>query len=492
MLFNSINFLIFFPIVVFTYFVIPKKVRYIWLLLASYFFYMCWNPKYALLLALSTIITYLSGYFIDRVGETEHPKQKQYKKLCLVGSLVSNLAILAIFKYANFFLDNLSSALSAVGIGTVDYRLDVLLPVGISFYTFQALSYTMDVYYGKIKADRNLLRYALYVSFFPQLVAGPIERSERLLPQIQNIERINVWNFERIRAGLLKMFWGLFQKLVIADRIAVLVNQVYDNYVQYGMFEIVLATVLFAFQIYCDFNGYSTIAIGAAEVMGFTLMDNFQQPYLAYDIKEFWRRWHISLTTWFTDYLYIPLGGNRKGELRKYINIFIVFAVSGLWHGASWNFIAWGVIHAIYQIVGNLRRSLEKRLGKKDKPLTFSRRLRKIIVNFTLVDFAWLFFAAPSFLTAIRMIRQSFTAFSTTPPLELGLNGVNWMILLGSLLLLLVVDILHEKKISIIALMSKQEIWFRYVVYLGLIWSIIMLGIYGVSYDASEFIYFQF
>lgn len=493
MLFNSIDFLVFFPLVVLVYFVIPRKARYLWLLVASYYFYMCWNPQYALLMATSTVITYASGYLIDRINHSGSTKKEKYRKLCVAGSLISNLSILAIFKYANFAIENLSNALGALGFSTIEYRLDLLLPVGISFYTFQALSYTLDVYYGNIKAERNLLRYALYVSFFPQLVAGPIERSENLLPQIQNVEKINVWNFKRVRDGLLLMMWGLFQKLVIADRVAILVNQVYDNYTQYGMVELIVATVLFAFQIYCDFGGYSIIARGAAQVMGFTLMLNFKQPYLAFNIKEFWRRWHISLTSWFTDYLYIPLGGNRKGEFRKYVNIFIVFTVSGLWHGASWNFIAWGVIHAIYQIIGNLRQSLVMKLtGKKEEAKCLTLRIGKTIVNFILVDFAWLFFCAGDFAVAIGILKQMTVSFYNVSLLNLGLDPMNWWILILAILILLVVDILHEKEISVIALVDQKNIVFRWILCLGLIWTTIMFGIYGIAYDTSQFIYFQF
>ena len=493
MLFNSIDFLVFFPLVVLVYFVIPRKARYLWLLVASYYFYMCWNPQYALLMGTSTVITYLSGYLLDRINQSDSGKKERYRKLCVAGSLISNLSILAVFKYANFALENISNALSALGFSTIEYRLDLLLPVGISFYTFQALSYTLDVYYGNIKAEKNLLRYALYVSFFPQLVAGPIERSENLLPQIQNVEHINVWNFNRIRDGLFLMMWGLFQKLVIADRVAILVNQVYDNYTQYGMVELVVATVLFAFQIYCDFGGYSTIAKGAAQVMGFTLMQNFKQPYLAFNIKEFWRRWHISLTSWFTDYLYIPLGGNRKGEFRKYVNIFIVFTVSGLWHGASWNFIAWGVIHAIYQIIGNLRQTLVMKLtGKKEEAKCLIVRIGKTIVNFILVDFAWLFFCAGDFAVAVGILKQMTVSFHNASLLNLGLDMTNWWILIAAILLLLVVDILHEREISVMALVKKKNIVFRWILYLGLIWTTIMFGIYGVAYDTSQFIYFQF
>ena len=414
MLFNSIQFLVFFPIVCIMFYVIPRKMRNIWLLINSYYFYMNWNPRYALLLILSTLVTYVSGVIIESYNNSRNIHRERNKKLCVAVSIVTNIAILVVFKYCNFFFYNLNMMLSSLGIGMTNYRCDFLLPVGISFYTFQALSYTMDVYRGNITAEKSFFKYALFVSFFPQLVAGPIERSKNLLIQIQNIEKIR-WNSEKIRDGMLWIFWGLFHKMVIADRAAILVEQVYSNYTQYGFVEISFATVLFAFQIYCDFGGYSNIAKGAAQVMGFSLMDNFRQPYLAVNIKEFWRRWHISLTSWFTDYLYIPLGGSRKGQLRKYINILIVFAVSGLWHGASWRFIVWGGLHGIYQVCGDLRRkTLEHFTGYKIKghnELSLSQWIRKASVTFLLVDFAWLFFAADGLPHALRMIKQMCTHF---------------------------------------------------------------------------------
>lgn len=488
MVFNSIDFLIFFPFVVAVYFIIPSKIRYIWLLVASYYFYMGWNPKYAILIAVSTVITYMSSLLI----EFFHGKD-QYKleKLCLWGSLISNLSILGLFKYANFFLSNLSRVLIYVGFAPIDRRLDLLLPVGISFYTFQALSYTLDVYKGKIGAERNLLKYALYVSFFPQLVAGPIERSVNLLPQLQNIDNIKVWDYERVKKGLLLMMWGLFQKLVIADRASLLVDIVINNYSYYGFFEISIAIFLFAIQIYCDFGGYTNIAIGAARVMGFSLMNNFKQPYLAMNIKEFWRRWHISLTSWFTDYLYIPLGGNRKGNIRKYLNILVVFGISGLWHGASWNYVAWGIIHAVFQIIGDMKNNkIIKTQNYED--ISLSRRIRKCIGTFVLVDFAWIFFVCGSLSHALKLIKQMLLCFQTTGIYEIGLDRGNWCFLMFGIFILLLVDILHEKNVSIFKLVDSQEVWFRWMLYLGLIWTIIIFGIYGVAYDTSTFIYFQF
>ena len=488
MLFNSIDFLLFFPIVVFIYFIVPKKVRYIWLLISSYYFYMSWNPWYALLIAFSTLITWISGLALTVT------KEKQSKKICLALSFVANLSILVVFKYGNFIIENIDFLLKLLHITRVNYRFDLLLPVGISFYTFQALGYTMDVYRGTVKPEKNPLKYALFVSFFPQLVAGPIERSRNLLTQVQNVDKIHLWNYDRVRDGFFLMLWGLFQKLVIADRVAIIVNQVYDNYEAYGygFVQIAVATGLFAFQIYCDFNGYSTIARGAAKVMGFDLMNNFKQPYLATSIKEFWRRWHISLTTWFTDYLYIPLGGNRKGQTRKYINIIIVFAISGLWHGASWNFVIWGVLHAIYQVVENLITSKKKKnIRCENKLVLFIKSLGSGVFTFILVDFAWLFFRADSAYQAFAMIGQSFRIFS--------FNGYGWgletyeiCIALVAIGILLLVDILHENHVAIFGFINKRNIVFRWILYQGVIWAIIMLGVYGVEYNPSQFIYFQF
>lgn len=490
MLFNSIEYLIFFPIVTLIFFVIPKRMRCIWLLVASYYFYMGWNPKYAALIAVSTVITYISGLLIEMFKTTT------YKKLVVVISLVSNLAILGVFKYADFALHTLNIIAGQLRLGQIDKRLDLLLPVGISFYTFQALSYTIDVYRGNIKAEKNIIRYALFVSFFPQLVAGPIERSGNLMSQIQSVKEAKLWDFERIRDGILLMFFGFFQKLVIADRASLLVNRVYSDYEAYGFFELAIASVLFAFQIYCDFGGYTNIARGAAKVMGFSLMQNFRQPYLATSIKDFWRRWHISLTSWFTDYLYIPLGGNRKGTVRKYINIFVVFGISGLWHGASWHFVAWGLLHAIYQIVGDLKNKVGSRMNRRISNFasgdSFSQKLGKVLVTFVLVDFAWIFFAADDLAHVYHILRQMLTTFQTTSIYEIGLDRGNWAMFLLGVVILLVVDIIHEKGKSIFSLVKRQALWFRWGLYLALIWGVIMFGIYGIGYDTSQFIYFQF
>ncbi|MBR5535959.1 MAG: MBOAT family protein [Clostridia bacterium] len=490
MLFNSLEFLIFFPVVTLLYFAIPHRVRYIWLLFASYFFYMCWNPKYALLMGFSTISTYTAGLLIGKSKSTTG------KKWCVALSFTINIAILFFFKYFDFAIDNINAVLSHTGFEVINPAFDVILPVGISFYTFQALGYTVDVYRKDIEPEKNLLRYALFVSFFPQLVAGPIERSGNLIKQLH--ER-HSFDTKRIANGMMLMLWGFFEKLVIADRAAYVVDTVYNNYANYNGFSIVIATILFAFQIYCDFASYSDIARGAAEVMGFNLMKNFNTPYFAQSVGEFWRRWHISLSTWFRDYLYIPLGGNRKGRARKYFNLMVVFLLSGLWHGASWNFVIWGGLNGIYQVIGdmtkNARCKVSDMLGLNKG--NFSSKLLKGLVTFALIDFSWVFFRAKTFGDAIGVIKRmlcefNLWIFTDGTIFTLGLDSADMFVLLISLLVLLVVSMLKYNGVNIRQKLSEQGLWFRYVIYLAGIFAVLIFGVYGPLYDASQFIYFQF
>lgn len=485
MLFNSIDYLVFFPIVTLVYYLIPRKVRHVWLLAVSYYFYMCWNVKYVVLMAASTVITYLSGIGIEYVKGRDNVRRVR-AKLIVAASFVSNLGILVLFKYFAWILDNLNSIFHM----SVSMPFSLILPVGISFYTFQALSYTCDVYRGDVEAEMNPVRYALFVSFFPQLVAGPIERTGRLLPQINGLCENKV-SMEKIRDGLCLMLYGMFLKIVIADRAAVLVDTIFDHYTDYGFVELALAAVLFAFQILCDFNGYTIIARGSAQVLGIRLSDNFQQPYLATSVHDFWRRWHISLTSWFTDYLYIPLGGSRKGQFRKLLNTMIVFLTSGLWHGASWHFVAWGMLHGIYQNVDTLLRA-----GKRGE--TDSRGkgglsgIVKIVGTFIFVDIAWVFFRANSCSAAVGFFRQMMTSLYRVRLSELGFEWYEWLILLVSLLIMIIVDMMHERGIKIRKLIYERKAGIRWLIYLAAIWGIILFGIYGAEYDASQFIYFQF
>ncbi len=495
MLFNSIHFLLFFPIVCLLYFVFPHKIRWVWLLVASYYFYMSWNPQYALLIAFSTVVTYASGLLIEKANQKETKTSIKIKKLWVSLSFIINLAILFFFKYFPFALSNINAVLAQIGITAISPTFDVLLPVGISFYTFQALSYTMDVYRKEVSAEKNLLKYALFVSFFPQLVAGPIERSKNLLHQIHEK---HTFDFLRMRDGLLLMLWGFFQKMVIADRVAILVNTVIGEYQFYAGLELVVAMLLFAVQIYCDFSGYSDIAIGAAQVMGFKLMDNFKQPYFATSIRDFWHRWHISLSTWFRDYLYIPLGGSRKGKWRARLNVFITFLASGLWHGAAWSFVIWGALHGMFQIVEEMIKKPKERLYKSLHIPTssFSFKFGQGLCTFLLVNFAWIFFRAPGARAAFSIIYNMFSTFNPWILFDgslyvMGLNKLEFSIMLLSIVILLFANIL-QRKYNVRNLLSRQIILFRWPIYFAGIFAVIIFGIYGPGYDAANFLYFQF
>lgn len=494
MLFNSFDFLVFFPIVVLLFYVIPKKTRYIWLLICSYYFYMCWNAKYAILIAASTLITWVAGLLISKY------KDIRVKKGIVATSLICNLSILFVFKYLDFAIININRILSYANIELINNPFDIVLPVGISFYTFQALGYTIDVYRGKVEAEKNPLRYALFVSFFPQLVAGPIERSGNLLKQLKKIDSEKMWNYNNAVEGVILILWGLFLKMVIADRISIFVNEVFLNIYAYGTIELVLGVIAFSIQIYCDFSGYSTIAIGAAKVLGFELTENFNVPYFSTGIKEFWRRWHISLSTWFKDYLYIPLGGNRCSKIRNYFNLMVTFLVSGLWHGAAWTFVVWGGLHGLYQILEDFLKPVGEKLTKVLKVNTqvFSYKLGQILITFGLTSFAWIFFRAESIDQAFYYINRMFTKWNPWVIFDqslytLGLDVVEMNVLIIAVVCLVLVDIMKYKKdISISQFLMKQNLWFRWAVMLFLILAVLVYGKYGVDFDSSKFIYFDF
>lgn len=487
MLFNSIEFLIFFPIVVLGYFLLPFKHRWALLLFASYFFYMCWKPMYIVLIFISTLIVYVTGI---KISETE---DDHIKRRYLAFSLISNLSILFLFKYFNFFNASLESLFTALNITYNVPSFSLMLPVGISFYTFQALSYTIDVYRGQTEAQDHFGIFALYVSFFPQLVAGPIERSDKLLPQFDNEYS---FDYDRVTLGLKTMAWGFFKKVVVADRIATLVNTVYNNPVNYTGFPLILATLFFAIQIYCDFSGYSDIAIGAAQVMGFELMENFKTPYFSTSIGGFWKRWHISLSSWFRDYVYIPLGGNRVSKVKWYRNLMLTFLLSGLWHGANWTFVIWGLIHGFYQVFGTITRKYREKfadvIGLSKLPSL--HKAIQVLITFLLVCFAWIFFRANNVSDAIYIINNLFIGllgnnlrsfFSMA--VNLGLSKSEFIISVGSIIVLLIVDLNSFKK-DIFASLSKRPLVLRWSVYFALVFSILLFGAFGYT----EFIYFQF
>lgn len=492
MLFNSIEFLIFFPVAVLFYYLFPARIKYIWLLIASYYFYMQWNPAYVFLLLTSTVVTYLGALILEKV------KEESKRRLCLTCAIAVNLIILGYFKYANFFMTYLNRALSVLGRTTAPWDKDILLPVGISFFTLQALGYLIDVYRGDIYVEHNFLKYALFISFFPQLVAGPIERSKNLLKQLATP---NKFSYDNLRRGLLIMLYGFFLKVVIADRVAIAVDAVYNAPNKYPGFYIAFATFLFTIQIYCDFYGYSTIAKGVALTMGIKLMDNFNAPYFSKSIKEFWRRWHISLSTWFRDYLYIPLGGNRKGRLRKYINLMIVFAVSGLWHGASISFVVWGVLHGLYQIIESLLSLIaglfRNRLGEGKAKRSFTDKLLRAGVTFLLTVFAWLFFRANNMSNAMHLLTKMFTIGNWTVLFDksifkLGVSEDYFHVLLVSVALLTFVDYQKYRGRDVVSAFFRQSWWFRTLAETGLLLFVLLFGCYGSAYDVQQFIYFRF
>lgn len=482
MAFTSFNYLVFFIIACLGYFLLNKKLKNYWLLICSYYFYMSWNAKYALLMLFSTGITYLSGILI---GKSDTQRRK---KLWVAISVIINLAILFVFKYYTFLVDIINGLFSRVNFIQLPDSLNLLLPVGISFYTFQALSYTIDVYRNDVEIEKNFARYALFVSFFPQLVAGPIEKSKDLLKQFEVTHKFD-WN--NVKSGLLLIGVGVFYKLVISDRAAIAVNAVYNNvdgFLDGGGFYFIVATVLFAFQIYFDFNAYSTIAKGSAKVLGYELMTNFDKPYFATSIKDFWRRWHISLSSWFKEYLYFPLGGSRRGFWRTQLNLFIVFLVSGLWHGAALTFVIWGCIHGIYQVIGNCIRRIvkENRISKM-----FWFRLVQVVITFVLVNFAWIFFRANSVSDAFSIIAHLFDFGQDISIVNLGLESRGAKLLILTLAITFLLELL-SCKIDLKKWLSNRNIVVRWGFYYILIFSIVIFGIYGPGYSAQEFIYFQF
>ena len=488
MLFNSLQFLIFFPIVVTIFFLIPQKRRWILLLISSYYFYMCWKVEYIVLIIISTLIDYFVAQQMDKL------KEKAKKKKWLYLSLMSNLGILFGFKYFNFINENVQSFFDHFNVFYNVSAFEVLLPVGISFYTFQTLSYTIDVYNGKTKAQKHLGVFAVFVSFFPQLVAGPIERSNRLLPQFFVKHS---FSYERARYGLQQMMWGFFKKVVIADRLAIVVDGVYNNLDNYSGFPLIVATIFFTFQIYCDFSGYSDIAIGSARVMGFELMENFKRPYFSKSISEFWKRWHISLSSWFRDYLYIPLGGNKVVKWKWYYNLFITFLVSGLWHGANWTFIVWGALHGTYLMSAIiLTKPKDVILNFLNLKHTTIHKLYQVSFTFLLAAFAWIFFRANNITDAIYVITHLFTDvgdYTNFAVMKLKLRGLgvgmNDLLISFGLIIFMELFNLYERGGDVWIKLKSKPKWLRWSVYYIIMFGILFLAPYS---KVSNFIYFQF
>jgi len=478
MLFNSIEFAIFLPIVFFLYWFVGKgntKVQNIIILVSSLFFYGCWDYRFLFLLSFSILLDFYSGI---KISEAATPRSK---KLWLITSITINLGFLLFFKYYNFFVLSFADLLTNFGLQANVWTLKIILPVGISFYTFHGLSYVIDIYKGRSEPTRNLIDYSVFVSFFPLLVAGPIERASHLLPQVQHPRH---FSSERASDGLRQILWGLFKKIVIADVSAMYANEIFSSNAHLHASTLVLGAVLFAFQIYGDFSGYSDIALGTARLLGFELLRNFSYPYFSRDIAEFWRRWHISLSSWFKDYVYIPLGGSRGGKLNAVRNTFIIFLLSGFWHGANWTFIFWGGLNAIYflplLLFNRNRNNIE--IAAKGKVLPSFRELVAILITFAQVTFAWIFFRAESLRYAFNYIKGIFSRslFSTPevfPKTQLVLIA-----------LFLVIEWLGREQPYAIAGINLQ--WSRPVR-----WSFYFMIIFTIAIfkgSPQQFIYFQF
>lgn len=478
MLFNSLQFGVFFVLVTAAYFVLPHKHRWFMLLAASCYFYMAFVPAYILILFFTITIDYISGLMIEQA-------RGRRRRLILTVSIVSNLSVLAIFKYFNFLNGNFEALATVIGWNYPVENLAIILPIGLSFHTFQSLSYVIEVYFGRQKAERHLGIFALYVMFYPQLVAGPIERPQNMLHQFYEAHQ---FEYDRVTSGLRLMAWGLFKKMVIADRMAVVVDTIYGNPQGYGGFGLMLATYCFAIQIYCDFSGYSDIAIGSARVMGFRLMENFRQPYLASSVQDFWRRWHISLSTWFKDYVYVPLGGNRGGHRIWMRNTLIVFMLSGLWHGASWTFVIWGALHGLYIILGSLAVPWLERLRHllRISPSNLLWHTASVLLTFHLVTFAWIFFRASSLADAWYIVTHLFVDFQPTLNMNIGLGVIPALIVGGCIVLMESIEWGHRSGRLQVRGLPTWVRWSGYYVV------VMLIVLFGVLQSDAQFIYFQF
>jgi D-alanyl-lipoteichoic acid acyltransferase DltB (MBOAT superfamily) len=472
MRFNSLDYLLFFLAVVGPYFAIPDRFRKTWLLAASVFFYMYWSPVFILLILYSTTI----DYFVARRLATED--RPGARKRLLAFSYVTNFGALFVFKYYNFFVESWSGVLALAGLPAHPAVLHLILPVGISFYTFEAISYTTDVYYRRYPAEQDYRRLLLFITYFPKLIAGPIERAWHLIPQF---ERRTRFDYDRVREGLAKILWGLFKKVVIADRLAVYVDSVYDHAQHHVGSTLLLATVFFSFQIYCDFSAYSDIALGTSQVIGIDLLRNFRRPYFATSIRDFWSRWHISLSTWFRDYVYIPLGGNRDGFAAMNVNIFATFLISGIWHGANWTFVLWGLYHGTFVLVQNLWNHFVPTLV----PPSPVKRWLQVAGTFAVTCLSWVFFRANSVGDALHVYREIFMHFDaaaffpgTLAQLLYGLFGIG---------VLLAVELWTENG-GYARLFAPRWKPLRWAAYASAACLMLLIGVL----DGGQFIYFQF
>lgn len=472
MSFTSLHFWLLFPFIFILYWVIPLRYntyRKLYLIIVSYLLYMNWKPAFAIVLLGVTLITFVGGYLFDNQKNTGNSKR-------LIGLFaLLGLLPLLLFKYYNFLNDSISEGLSTLGLQFALPGLNWPIPVGISFFTFQAVGYMLDVHHGRVKAEKNLIDYVLFVSFFPQVTSGPISKAEDLMPQIKVAHQ---FDYKQGVQGLKWLLWGMFIKLVVADRLGIFVDSVYANYIQYNGTTCFVASIFYSFQIYCDFAGYSLMAIGIAAAMGFDLINNFKRPYLAVSITDFWRRWHISLTRWLTHQVYIPMGGSRCSKIRNYWNIMVTFLVSGIWHGANWTFIVWGCLHGIAQVV-------EKAVGwQRYEGKNMGIKVVRIILTFMIVNFAWIFFRMPTISDAFMIIGQILSSYGIPRFTEFG-SAACLMSALGILILALK-DIKDEYFDNRILWLEKSSV--QWAAYISLFCMILLFGVL----DGGQFIYVSF
>lgn len=471
MIYNSFNFLVIFPLIFILYYAIPaknKNVRNVFLLIVSYLLYVNWTPIYALILAFVTFVTYGCAIKLKN--------SKRPNLLLVLGVLISLLPLL-FFKYFTFVNESIRDLLSLVGLRCRLVGLNWAIPIGISFYTFQALGYLWDVYYKRINAEKDFLTYALFVSFFPSILSGPINKASLIIPQIRNLRPY--FDYERAVEGLKYLLWGMFMKVVVADRVALYVDTVFPNYLNYSGLTCFVASVFYSIQIYADFAGYSFMAIGVGKILGFELTENFKRPYFSVSVTDFWRRWHISLSTWLKDYVYIPLGGSRCSKIRNYWNIFVTFLVSGIWHGANWTFIVWGILHGLFQII-------EKILGQQKCEYGLIGKAIKICITFLLVNFAWIFFRMPTLTDAYCFVLRIFD-FSQPVDFDMGSRHIFLLMIIGTVILL-IKDFFDEFYPNQIRLFNHPKALVRWFGYTSIIVLILLTGVF----DAGQFIYANF
>ncbi|MCR5233862.1 MAG: MBOAT family protein [Lachnospiraceae bacterium] len=481
MLFSTAAFAVFMTVVFLVYWLIPHKYRWIAILCANAWFYICYDVRYLAVILVTMVASYICGIRIE--GQEDIKK----KKTIMITGVIVTLSLLLVFKYLNFALYTVAKVLNVLSIPMQETTLKLIMPAGISFYTFMAVGYIADVYKGKVKAERHFGKYAIFVSFFPNISSGPIERAGHFIPQI---DREKTFDYDSVVYGARLLLLGLIKKIVIADMMTKYVDEVFNKVPEHYGICFAWATLLYTFQIYCDFSGYSDMAVGVARMLGFDLISNFRQPYLAGSIKEFWGRWHISLSTWFRDYVYIPLGGNRCSKVRRDINLLITFLCSGLWHGASWTFVLWGGIHGVCQIIENRIKEAVGLTKEKEKALKGPVKLLLTLLTFCIVSYAWMFFRANSISEALYAVRSMFTDFSLKGAMvQMTMSGKSVVKTTGAILLLMIYDHFNEKK-DLLREMNRLNPVFRFAVYV--VSAIVVIALKVNNSYAQEFIYFKF